>query len=161
MSSATLIQRLLKLLRQVLTALATSSAQRLGILVSCFRRFVAKVHVSISHNSDSRSCTADSCCTVVTGAPSAPCLQCTLPLPLYNQQTTSPSAASGAQHGVLSSTPPGTMPTPCIPQHASPPRTSSPTPVGNAIPSNSSAITPRFVPFGHSRGPSPTNHVRG
>ncbi|KAG1733736.1 hypothetical protein EDB19DRAFT_1209690 [Suillus lakei] len=43
MLSTRLIQRLLKRLCQVLAALITSSAQRLRILVTCFRHFVAKL----------------------------------------------------------------------------------------------------------------------
>ncbi|KAG2125742.1 hypothetical protein DEU56DRAFT_563875 [Suillus clintonianus] len=135
--SATLIRRLLKRLCQVLAALATSSAQRLRILVSCFRRFVAKVHVLTSHDTDSKS-TGDPCCTVFTGTSSARCSQSTLPLPLY---TTPPSAASP-----VVPTPTSAMPVPPTPQHANPPQTSSPPAAGNAISPISPATALYFIP---------------
>ncbi|KAG1751712.1 hypothetical protein EDB19DRAFT_1197425 [Suillus lakei] len=141
MSSATLIRKLLKRLFQVLAALATSSAQRLRIILSYFRRFMAKFHVPISHDFDSKSSTADSCCTVLTGTSSAQCSQSTLPLPLHTTPPTPPSAAS-----VVPLTPPVAMPVPNIPQHAYPPQTSSPPTISNAISPHSLPITLHFVP---------------
>ncbi|KAG1767358.1 hypothetical protein EV702DRAFT_1036102 [Suillus placidus] len=137
MPNATLIRKLLKRLFQVLATLATSPARRLLILVSYFRRFVAKVYVPISHDTDSFS-TVDSCCTVLTGTSSARCSQSNLPLPLH---TTPPSAASP-----VTSTLPGAMSVPRAPQQANLPQTSSPQAVGNAIsPSGLPAIL-HFVP---------------
>ncbi|KAG0697076.1 hypothetical protein DFH29DRAFT_836251 [Suillus ampliporus] len=134
-----LIRKLLKRLWQVLAALTTSSVQRLPILVSCFRRFVAKIHVFPGYDTDSRSSTADSRCAGDS------CAQATLPL--HNRQITSASAASGTQNVVSFPTGPLAMPVPCIPQPVVPPQTSSPTGVGDAISSNAPGITPHFVPF--------------
>ncbi|KAG1751741.1 hypothetical protein EDB19DRAFT_1197946 [Suillus lakei] len=141
MSSATLVRKLLERLFRMLAALATSSTQRLRILASCFRCFVAKVHIPISHDTDSKSCTTDSCCTVLTGTSSAQCSQSILPLPLHTTPPTPPSAASA-----VPSIPPGATPGPNTPQHANPPQTSSPPAVGSAISPNGSPITLHFVP---------------
>ncbi|KAG1857680.1 hypothetical protein DFJ58DRAFT_324618 [Suillus subalutaceus] len=138
MSNATLIRKLLKRLFQVLATLATSSARRLLILVSCFRRFVAKVHAPILHDTDSKFSTVDSCCAVLTGTSSARCSQSTLPLPLH---TTPPSAVSP-----MASTPPCAMPVSGAPQHVNPPQTPLPLAVGNAISANGLPITLHFVP---------------
>ncbi|KAG1796972.1 uncharacterized protein HD556DRAFT_263648 [Suillus plorans] len=112
MMNTTLIRKLLKRLFQVLATLATSSARRLLILVSCFRHFVAKVHVSISHDTNSKFSTVDS---RRTGTSSAQCSQSTLPLPLH----TTPSSAASS----VASTPPYTMPVPSVPQLANSPQT--------------------------------------
>jgi hypothetical protein len=139
MSNATLVRKLLKRLFQVLTTLATSSARRLLILVSCFRRFVAKVYVSISHNTGSKFSTElDSCCTILTETSSTRCSQSTLPLPLH----TTPSSTTNP----VTSTPPGAIPVPGAPQHANPPQTPSPPVVGNAISPTGLPIALHFVP---------------
>ncbi|KAG2112941.1 hypothetical protein BD769DRAFT_1491475 [Suillus cothurnatus] len=139
MSNATLVRKLLKRLFQVLTTLATSSARRLLILVSCFRHFVAKVHVSISHNTGSKFSTElDSCCTILTETSSTRCSQSTLPLPLH----TTPSSTTNP----VTSTPPGAIPVPGAPQHANPPQTPSPPVVGNAISPTGLPIALHFVP---------------
>lgn len=138
MSNATLIRKLLKRLFQVLATLATSSARRLLILVSCFRRFVAKVHAPILHDTDSKFSTVDSCYAVLTGTSGARCSQSTLPSPLH---TTPPSALSS-----VSPTPPCAMPVSGVPQHANPPQTPSPLAVGTAISVNGLPITLHFVP---------------
>ncbi|KAG2133826.1 uncharacterized protein EDB93DRAFT_1173652 [Suillus bovinus] len=125
------LRKLLKHLFQVLTTLATSSARRLLILVSCFRRFVAKVHAPIVHDTDS---IVDSCCTVLTRVSSVRCSDSTLPLSLH---TTPPSAASS-----VASTPPFSMPVP----YANPPQMPSPPAVVNAISPNDLPNTLHFVP---------------
>lgn len=142
MPNTGLIRKLLNRLWQVLTALGHSSAQRLHILVSCLRRYVAKVHALPGHSTNSKSCTADSYCA---GASNARYPQATLPLPFH--QITSTNTASGTQDAVLFSTPPYAMPTPYIAKQFIPPHTSSPAEGSNAIPFNAPAITPRFVPF--------------
>lgn len=138
--NTTVIRKLLKRLFQVLATLATSSARRLLILVSCFRHFVAKVHVPISHDNNSKFSTVDSRRAVLTGTSSAQCSQSTLPLPLY----TTPSNAASS----VASTPPYTMPVPSVPQLANSPQTQTPLPpaVGNAISPNSLPITLHFLP---------------
>jgi hypothetical protein len=140
MSNATLIQKLLKRLFQVLATLATSSARRLFIiLVSFFQRFVAKARVPISHDTDSKFSTVESCCTVLTGTSSARCFQSTLPLiPLH----TTPSSAASP----VASTPPGTMPASGTPQHANLPQTSSPPAAGSAVFPNGLPANFHFVP---------------
>ncbi|KAG1718506.1 uncharacterized protein EDB91DRAFT_1185136 [Suillus paluster] len=147
MLSTRLIQRLLKRLCQVLAALTTSSAQRLRILVSCFRHFV--INLIPRHNTDSTSSSPPDCCTVFTGAGSnARCPQTTLPL--HNRHITSARAASGTgtQDVVLSSTLPLAMPqVPSILQQPVPLQMSPPTNAGNTISSNTPVITPHFVPF--------------
>ncbi|KAG1807097.1 uncharacterized protein BJ212DRAFT_764746 [Suillus subaureus] len=139
-----LIQKLLKCLWRVLAALAQSSAQRLRVLVFCLRRCVAKVHALPGHSTDSKSSTADPCCAA--GASNARCPQATLPLPLHHQ-ITSTNTASGTQDVLSSSILPYAMPAPYVPKQIVPSHTSSPPGVGNAIPSNTSSITPPFVPF--------------
>lgn len=140
MMNTTLIRKLLKHLFQVLATLATSSARRLLILVSCFRHFVAKVHVPISHDTNSKFPTVDSRRTVLTGTSSAQCSQSTLPLPLY----TTPSNAASS----VASTPLYTMPVPSVPQLANSPQTQTPLPpaVGSTISPNSLPITLHFLP---------------
>ncbi|KAG1718140.1 hypothetical protein EDB19DRAFT_1838552 [Suillus lakei] len=116
MLNTKLIQRLLKRLWQVLAALKTSSVQRLCILVSCFRRFMTKAHVSLARrNTDSQSTTPE-CCTVLTSSSSTRCAQATLPLPIHNRQI----ITTGGTQDVV----PFAMPVPCIPQQIIPPQIS-------------------------------------
>ncbi|KAG1816809.1 uncharacterized protein BJ212DRAFT_1353375 [Suillus subaureus] len=138
MSNTMLIRKLLKRLFQVLATLATSSARRLLILVPYFRRFVAKVNAPISHGTDSKFTTVDSCCTVLTGTSSARCSQSTLPLPLH----TTPSSVANP----VASVPPCAVPVSGVPQHANPPQPPLPLAVGNAISANGLPITLHFVP---------------
>ncbi|KAG2359341.1 hypothetical protein BDR07DRAFT_221803 [Suillus spraguei] len=139
MSNVAFIRKLLKRLLQILTTLATSSARRLLILVSCFRRFVSKVHVPISYDTNTKSSTVDSYPSL-TGTFNARYSQSTLPmlLPLH---TTSPGAASP-----VASTTAGAMLVPGTPQHANAPQMPSPPAVGSAIPPNSLPIDLHFVP---------------
>jgi hypothetical protein len=125
MSSAQLIRGLLKRLCQVLAALATSSAHRLSILLSCFRSFVTNIRGYSRHTGIDSTSSAPGSYTVLASASGAWCPQVTLPLPLHTRQTTLAAAGSSTQGVVSSSTPPLTMPVPSTLQQASPSRTSS------------------------------------
>ena len=149
MSNAQLIRRMLKRVCQVLAALttgvATSSAQRLRILLSCFRCFMAKIRTLSRRNICSRS--FESAPESYTVASSAWCPQVTLPLPLHNGQITSAPAANSTHELVPSS--PCTIPVPSTPQiEVTPSRTSLHAEVNNAIPSNGSRATANFIPVG-------------
>ncbi|KAG1866064.1 hypothetical protein F4604DRAFT_1780592, partial [Suillus subluteus] len=127
MSNTRLLLRLLKRLCQVLATLITSSAQRLRILVTYFRHFVAKLNLKIRGFPGTILSRRDPLLqTVVLCRPALPqvqqaahkmhCLQCQC---LYQ----------------------------CIPQQPIPPQTFSPPQVPNANPSSAPAITPKLVPF--------------
>lgn len=109
-----IILKLLKRLCQVFAALATSSAQRLRILVSCFRRFVTKIRsqprFSTAQHDNDLAC-----------ASSAQCPSMILPL-FCNKQAVRSTLDSNA---VLTSIPPSHhptygMPTPSVPPQDNP-----------------------------------------
>lgn len=110
MLSAQLIQRLMKRLCQVLVSLtrvATSSAQRLRILLFCFRRFLTKIRSSPRRSTKSSSSESPpESYTVMTNAGSSGWCSpshATFPSPLlpsYNRQTTPVSAANNTQEQV-------------------------------------------------------------
>ncbi|KAG1791095.1 uncharacterized protein HD556DRAFT_1387483 [Suillus plorans] len=146
-----LILRLLKSLCQVLAALITRSAQRLRILVTCFRHFVAKlkIHGFPRHtgNNDSTTLSPADCCTVPPSTSGVRCPPVKLLLPLHNQQITSASAASSTQDVLLSSMPTISMPVPCIPQQSIPLQPVLPPQVPNANPSSVPNTDIKLVPF--------------
>jgi hypothetical protein len=123
MSSAQLIRGLLKRLCQVLAALATSSAHRLSILLSCFRHFVTNIRGYSRHTGIDSTSSAPGFHTVLASASGALYPQVTLPLPLHTGQTTLVTAGGSTQGVVSSSTPPCTMPVPSTLQQANPSRT--------------------------------------
>ncbi|KAG2078582.1 hypothetical protein BDR04DRAFT_322308 [Suillus decipiens] len=139
MTNVAFIRELLKRLLQILVTPATSCARQLLILVSCFRRFVSKVHVPISYNTNTKSSIVDSYPSL-TGTFNARYSQSTLPmlLPLH---TTPPGAASP-----VASTPAGAMLVPGTPQHANAPQIPLPPVVGSAISPNGLPINLHFVP---------------
>lgn len=113
MLSAQLIRRLLKRLCQVLaplTRVATSFAQRLRILLFCFRRFLTKIHTSPRHSTESSSSESPPESYTVSTIASSECHP-SFPLPLYN--TLAP-AANSTQDIVSSSSPASTTPVPSI-----------------------------------------------
>ncbi|KAG2131676.1 hypothetical protein DEU56DRAFT_813819 [Suillus clintonianus] len=138
MLSTRLIRRLLKRLCQILAALVVSSAQRLRILVTCFRHLMTKIRSFPRHNTDSTSFPPDSC-TVLTNDSSVRCPRASLPLPLHNRQITSASAASGM--------PAPSFPSPHPYMHPTPPQASTPTPTGSASSSSAPDTIPEFKPF--------------
>lgn len=150
-----LILRLLKSLCQVLAALITRSAQRLRILVTCFRHFVAKLTRKIRGfprhpgNNDSTTLSPVDCCTVPPSTSGVRYPPVKLPLPLHNRQITSASAArSGTQDVLLSSMSVFPMPEPCIPQQFIPPQPVLPPQVPNANPASSVPNTDiKLMPF--------------
>ncbi|KIK45694.1 hypothetical protein CY34DRAFT_503441 [Suillus luteus UH-Slu-Lm8-n1] len=149
MSSTRLILMLLKRLCQALAALTTSSAQRLRILVTCFRHFVAKLKIRgfPRHNTDSPTFAPVNYCTApgnTSRSSGARCPPVNLPLPLHNQQIASTSTTSSTQNVLLSSKPTLSMPVPCIPQQFVPPLPSSPPQVHSASAPNT---TTKLVPF--------------
>ncbi|KAJ8598069.1 hypothetical protein M405DRAFT_802979 [Rhizopogon salebrosus TDB-379] len=115
---ARLIQELLKRLCQMLAALITSSAQRLRILVSCFRRFVTKIRGQLKHN------TSVAQCDTVTSISSSWCPQVTSLLPLHDRRAASSTPDSNVVTVTVSSTPYYGMPTASVPQQANSPQTS-------------------------------------
>jgi hypothetical protein len=123
---ARLIQELLKRLRQMLAALITSSAQRLRILVSCFRRFVTKIRGQLKHNTSVAQC--DTVATVTSRGrattSSSWCPQVTSLLPLHDRRAASSTPDSNVVTVTVSSTPYYDMPTASVPQQANSPQTS-------------------------------------
>lgn len=149
MSSTRLILMLLKRLCQALAALTTSSAQRLRILVTCFRHFVAKLKIRgfPRRNTDSSTFAPVDYCTApgsTSRGSGARCPPVNLPLPLHNQQIASASTTSSTQNVLLSSKPTLSMPVPCIPQQFVPPLPFSPPQVHSASAPNT---TTKLVPF--------------
>lgn len=146
-----LILRLFKTLCQVLAALITRSAQRLRILVTCFRRFVAKLEIRgfqrHTGNNDSTTLSPADCCTVSPSTSGVRCPPVKLPLPLHNRQITSASAARSTQDVLLSSMPVFPMPEPSIPQQFIPPHSVLPPQVPNANPSSVPNTNIKLVPF--------------
>ncbi|KAJ8598063.1 hypothetical protein M405DRAFT_855331 [Rhizopogon salebrosus TDB-379] len=122
-----IILRLLKRLGQVFAALSTSAAQRLHILVSCFRHFVTKIRGQPGHDtssdSESRSFAAQ-CDTVLTstGTSSARCPDVTSLLPFHNRRTASSTPDTDVATA-LSSTPHPNIPVASVPPQATLPRT--------------------------------------
>jgi hypothetical protein len=121
-----IIVRLLERLGQLFAALSATSAQRLHILVSCFRHFVTKIRGQPGHNSghsESRSPAAQ-CDTVLTSTSSTQCLHATPLLPFHNTRATS-STPGPDTHVVtaLPSTPHFNAPVASVPQQATSPRT--------------------------------------
>lgn len=142
-----MLKRLCQVLAALTTGVATSSAQRLRILLSCFRRFMAKIRTLSRRNTCLRS--SESSPEFYTVASSAWCPQVTLPLPLHNGQITSVTAANSTQEIVLSL--PCTIPVPSNPQlDVIPLRTSLHAEVdnANAIPFSGSRPTANFIPVG-------------
>jgi len=147
---ARLIRTLLKRLCQVLVALTTSSAQRLRILLSFFRHFVSRICGLPKHSTDSSPSASESY-TILTSTSSAWCPQAALPLalPLHNGHITLESVASAStQNVVSSSSPPYTMPVPCIPLQTITPQTSWHAEVNNNISSSGSGTRVNFMPVG-------------
>lgn len=147
-----LILRLFKSLCQVLAALITRSAQRLRMLVTCFRHFVAKLKIRgfprHTGNNDSTTLSPVDCCTVPPSTSGVRYPPVKLPLPLHNRQITSASAArSGTQDMLLSSMPVFPMPEPCIPQQFIPPQPVLPPQVPNTNPSSVPNTNIELVPF--------------
>lgn len=148
---ARLIRTLLKRLCQVLAALTTSSTQRLRIFLSFFRHFVSKICGLLKLSADSNPSASESY-IALTSTSSAWCSRATLPLalPLHNGHITleSVASASSTQNVVSSSSPPYTMPVPCIPLQTIPPPTSWHAEVNNNISSSDSGIKVNFMPIG-------------
>jgi hypothetical protein len=115
MRCARLIQGLLKRLCKMLAALITPSAQRLRILVSCFRRFVTKIRGQLKHN------TSVAQCDTVTGTSSACCPPL---LPSHNTQAASSTPDSNVVIATAPSTPHNDMHTASDPQRVNSPQTS-------------------------------------
>jgi hypothetical protein len=117
---ARLIQELLKRLCQMLAALITSSAQRLRILVSCFRRFVTKIRGQLKHNTSVAQC--DTVATM-TSTSSAWCPQVTSLLPLHDRRAATSTPDSNVAIVTAPSTPHYDMPNASVPQQANSPQT--------------------------------------
>jgi hypothetical protein len=113
-----LIQGFLKRLCQMLAVLITSSAQRLRILVSCFRYFVTKIRGQLKHN------TSVAQCDPVTSISSAWCPQVTSLLPLHDRRATSSTPDSIVATVTVPSTPDYNMPAASVSQQANSPQTS-------------------------------------
>ncbi|KAG1753058.1 hypothetical protein EDD22DRAFT_808088 [Suillus occidentalis] len=149
MSSTRLILMFLKRLCQALAALTTSSAQRLRILVTYFRHFMAKLKIRgfPRRNTDSQTFSPADYCTApgsTSRGSGARCPPVNSPLPLHSQQITSASTTSSTQNVLLSSMPTLSMPVPCIPPQFVPPPTFSPPQVHGASAPNT---TTKLVPF--------------
>jgi hypothetical protein len=118
---ARLIQGLLKRLYKILAALVTSSAQRLRILVSHFRRFVTKIHGQLKHNTSVAQC--DTVATVA-GTSSAwyPHVTSESLLPLHDRRAASSTPDSNVATVREPSTPHYDMPVASgVPQQANSP----------------------------------------
>jgi len=113
MLSARLIRSLLKRLSQVLvvfTRVATSSTQKLRILLSCLRHFATKLQRDSIESRVSESA-SEPCTATLTSVSGGWCSQSTTPLlPSHNAQVTAPnsiqSAAPASPLQCLTTTPP-------------------------------------------------------
>jgi len=148
MLSARLIRSLLKRLFRVVavfTRIATSSAQKLRVLLSCFRRFVTEFRSLPRRSIEPRPTeSAPEPCTALTNPSTGWCSQSMSPLPFHTGQIVSVAAANSTEAVAPPSLPP-TMPIPSAPQQGSDiVRRKS---LQDTVTSNGSVFPIKFKPF--------------